>query len=329
MLYQLSYAHQICGNYYSSIGPLEGSSRRYFSLSQIVTSDGCFPVGQSQPAPVFQFLRFGTPLARIQWCFMAAAVTPARFNENRRSSLRLPMAVPVVLTGTDTSGNPFNENTQTVVINSGGAKVLTRQSLALGTRLQVTVPHLRRESGAIIVWLGDQRGGLVEAGLDLDDKCGFWGVQFPDDTGSFRRTALVVDPNPPPPAVMDPEQPVRAPAPVIEMPLPNGQTAMQEKLLEQMMELAQTAIEQSLERALEQLNRRAEESLERAQAETLEQAQVLLRHVVESAVDRLDKRAASRLAEFDAAVADRAQKVRQELALTLAHLGHTMLEASS
>ena len=111
---------------------------------------------------------------------MPGDMAPLRFSEKARPGTRLLMALPIVLSATDSARNSFSEDTHTLVINRTGAKVLTKRPFTLGARLQVSIPHRKLESGATVVWLGDKRGALQEIGIDLDQTDDFWGVRFPE-----------------------------------------------------------------------------------------------------------------------------------------------------
>ncbi len=98
------------------------------------------------------------------------------------------MALPVTLEIADNAGGTFKESTQTIVINRSGAKVLATASLPIGTRLTLSVGSGKgqRITPATVVWLGERRGSKSEVGLEIEQADGtFWGVLFPDDSGSF------------------------------------------------------------------------------------------------------------------------------------------------
>ena len=59
--------------------------------------------------------------------------------------------------------------------------MLTQEPVALGTRLEVAIPHLKRRSWATVVWLGDKKNDKREVGFALDQTDDIWGVQFSDD----------------------------------------------------------------------------------------------------------------------------------------------------
>ena len=101
---------------------------------------------------------------------MPTVSTPPQFDESRRSSTRLPLSIPIVLGGSDEKGKPFVEKTVTVVINRRGAKVITKQPLPMGAKLELTIPQLNRSSPATVVWLGAKKGKEQEVGLTLDRK---------------------------------------------------------------------------------------------------------------------------------------------------------------
>ena len=100
-----------------------------------------------------------------------------------RRSTRVAIAIPVMLSGQDTSGENFQESTRTLVINKQGAKVLTKYKLALGAELAVENRALSRTTLANVVWLGNPPGPneLAELGIRLVKAENFWGIYFPPE----------------------------------------------------------------------------------------------------------------------------------------------------
>jgi c-di-GMP-binding flagellar brake protein YcgR len=74
---------------------------------------------------------------------MSDSSTPKSFSE-KRSALRAPVPVDVVLKCPDKSGKSFIEKTQTVDISRTGAKTLTEHDVNHGARLQMAVPDQKR-----------------------------------------------------------------------------------------------------------------------------------------------------------------------------------------
>ena len=100
-----------------------------------------------------------------------------------RRSTRVPIAIPVMLSGQDASGKNFQESTRTLVINKQGAKVLTKNKLALGAELAVENRALGHITKANVVWLGKPPGPNepAELGIQLTKAENFWGIDFPPE----------------------------------------------------------------------------------------------------------------------------------------------------
>ena len=100
-----------------------------------------------------------------------------------RRSTRVPIAIPVMLSGQDASGKNFQESTRTLVINKQGAKVLTKNKLALGAELAVENRALGHITKANVVWLGKPPGPNepAELGIQLTKAENCWGIDFPPE----------------------------------------------------------------------------------------------------------------------------------------------------
>ncbi|MBI4459588.1 MAG: PilZ domain-containing protein [Acidobacteria bacterium] len=267
---------------------------------------------------------------------MMADSAPRRFDERRRSSARIPMSIAITLQGTDSAGNSFTEQTNTVVVNRGGAKILTQQSFAAGDQLEVVIPRLNRKSSARVVWLGAKEGEWQEAGLDIDQIGDFWGVQFPEDAAPFHT------PSPEMPPAIAPAAPVAE----ARSRIPETPAEASGKLLGGVRELARGAVEEIVAEILQELNRQAKENLDRLQQDALQQAQTRLLGTVEAGIEELqtrvmeamasqqevwertlqgleqqtEERILARSAAYEAHLATHAEQVRRELARTLAEL---------
>jgi hypothetical protein len=102
--------------------------------------------------------------------------------EGRRST-RLPIAIPITISGKDASGASFRENVHTLVVNTHGAKVITCHELTLGVEILIENPALVRSVRANVVWVGKKPGpsGLFEVGVQLLQAQNIWGIGFPPD----------------------------------------------------------------------------------------------------------------------------------------------------
>jgi hypothetical protein len=72
---------------------------------------------------------------------MATTPKPSKTEgpEGRRST-RLPISIPITISGRDASGEAFRENVRTLVINTHGAKIATHHQLTLGAEIQIENP---------------------------------------------------------------------------------------------------------------------------------------------------------------------------------------------
>jgi hypothetical protein len=101
----------------------------------------------------------------------------------RRRSTRLAIAIPITISGKDSAGHAFKENSRTVVINKHGAKILTFHQLAMGTEIAIENRALGRTAKAAVVWQGEQPGPKdpMEVGIQLLHAENIWGIEFPPD----------------------------------------------------------------------------------------------------------------------------------------------------
>ena len=290
---------------------------------------------------------------------MGTASTPPQFDESRRSSARLPLSIPIILSGVDESGKSFVEKTVTVVINRRGAKVLAKQPLPMGAKLELTIPQLNRSSPATVVWLGAKKGKEQEVGLTLNRTDDFWGVDFPGDASSLHKAGPATETK-----VGKQEAPENQEAPTIQPGRQGGLAAPAskpetlpvsadafEKLSGIVQDLVQQAVQESLQDSLSKLNQQAEESLDRALRKVTEQAQDHLDRAVRAALEQLhvqamehmgrvqldceqtlqglahaaEEQMKARLAEYEAHLAASGENVRRQLADKLANLSAGLL----
>ncbi len=146
-----------------------------------------------------------------------------------RRSTRLAIAIPVAISGKNSGGAPFKENTRTVTINRQGAKVATMQTLTLGAEVLLENRHLGTSARGNVVWLGERKGprDLVEIGVQLSEAENIWGIEFPpEDWQEGPPAQASASPStpvekPPPPA------PIKAP---LEVSAPKPPAAVADRL---------------------------------------------------------------------------------------------------
>jgi hypothetical protein len=100
-----------------------------------------------------------------------------------RRSTRLNLSIPIVISGKDTYGQPFRENSRATVMNLHGAKILTFHHLALGSDLTIENRALAVTAQARVVWLGERKfpKDLGEAGIQLAEPGNIWGIDAPPE----------------------------------------------------------------------------------------------------------------------------------------------------
>jgi hypothetical protein len=67
----------------------------------------------------------------------ASATNP---NLERRRERRVPVQLPILVRGTDSAGQTFEEETSSVNLCRGGAAFATKYPLQLGCRLDISIP---------------------------------------------------------------------------------------------------------------------------------------------------------------------------------------------
>lgn len=117
---------------------------------------------------------------------MASPETPPKTDAQGlagRRSTRLNLSIPIVISGKDTYGQPFRENSRATVMNLHGAKILTFHHLALGSELAIENRAVAVTAEATVVWLGERKfpKDLGEAGIQLAEPGNVWGIDTPPE----------------------------------------------------------------------------------------------------------------------------------------------------
>ena len=100
----------------------------------------------------------------------------------RRRSQRVLMQVPVRVRGTDSQGNPFEEETETLAINAHGALTLVNARVTSGSKILLQHRRTEEEQECHVAFLGPVRAGKAEIGLEFSEpRPTFWRVAFPPE----------------------------------------------------------------------------------------------------------------------------------------------------
>jgi hypothetical protein len=107
---------------------------------------------------------------------------PAYIHERERRTERVLLKIAIELSGKGADGQPFREQTFTLVINRHGAKISSKSPLQPGSEIIIT--NLERGVACpfrVIRRLIDDEGGSSEWGVEcLDPESNFWGIVFPN-----------------------------------------------------------------------------------------------------------------------------------------------------
>jgi len=163
---------------------------------------------------------------------------PESKETSARRSKRVNLAIPIVLSGTNRSGDEFRESTRTIVVSKHGAKIKTTQVLDAGAIVTIENRSLALAAHARVVRVSAKQspGVAGEIGVELTQAGNVWGIIFPPEdweTGPHQGLEIGeegVTPQAPettavetsaPVVAKQPEQPARGP----EGPIPEAATA--------------------------------------------------------------------------------------------------------
>src|SRR5438445_12537413 len=120
---------------------------------------------------------------------MVPQTTPQMTPELRkRRSTRIVQAVPLVVTGVDALGRPFQERTSTLIINCHGCRYQSKHYVLKSMWVTLEVPH--PESGhpartvrGRVSWIQRPRTvrELFQVGVELEVPGNVWGIAFPPE----------------------------------------------------------------------------------------------------------------------------------------------------
>ncbi len=104
-------------------------------------------------------------------------------DSSARRSKRVNLAIPIVLSGTNSAGAEFQESTRTIIVSKHGAKIRTTQEMTTGTLVTIENRSLGLLADATVVSVSPKRapGEPREIGVQLTQAGNVWGVIFPPD----------------------------------------------------------------------------------------------------------------------------------------------------
>ena len=114
----------------------------------------------------------------------------------KRRSSRIVQAVPLVVTGVDALGRPFQERTSSLIINCHGCRYQSKHYVLKNMWVTLEIPHAEtgqppRQVRGRVAWIQRPRTvrQLFQVALELELPGNVWGIGFPpEDWGNFVAT---------------------------------------------------------------------------------------------------------------------------------------------
>lgn len=96
--------------------------------------------------------------------------------------MRVLLSVPIWVQGKNASGEAFEEQTRTLVVNAHGALISLATPVTAGSLITISNHATQKSVGSRIVYLGAQEAGKVQMGIEFESPCpSFWQIDFPPD----------------------------------------------------------------------------------------------------------------------------------------------------
>lgn len=100
----------------------------------------------------------------------------------RRRSMRVLLTVPIWVTGKNASGEAFEEQTRTLVVNAHGALITLATPVTAGAPITISNRATQKSVASRIVYLGAPQAGKIQMGVEFERPCpSFWQIDFPPD----------------------------------------------------------------------------------------------------------------------------------------------------
>ena len=97
-----------------------------------------------------------------------------------RRSQRVSIVVPILVYGREKDGEPFQEETQSLVVNAHGGLILLTSPVVLEQTLVLTNPKNMVEARGKVAFLGRKENGKIQVGVEFTEPSPrFWHITFP------------------------------------------------------------------------------------------------------------------------------------------------------
>ncbi|HUJ31716.1 MAG TPA: PilZ domain-containing protein [Candidatus Acidoferrum sp.] len=100
----------------------------------------------------------------------------------RRRSMRVLLSVPIFVSGKNASGQDFQEETRTLVVNAHGALISLATPVVADQRVTLANKATAQSLQCRVVYLGTAQAGKVQMGIEFERPSpSFWQIDFPPD----------------------------------------------------------------------------------------------------------------------------------------------------
>lgn len=119
---------------------------------------------------------------------MPAPLTPPKERNDwaadvgRRRSMRVLLSMPILVSGKASSGEPFSEETRTLVVNAHGALIALKAQVAAGQPVTIVNKSTQQKMECRAVYQGNPEAGKMQTGIEfVTASSSFWQIDFPPD----------------------------------------------------------------------------------------------------------------------------------------------------
>ena len=100
----------------------------------------------------------------------------------RRRSMRVLLSVPISVKGKNASGQDFEEETRTLVVNAHGGLISLKVPVTPGQHLTLSNHATQKSVKCKVVYLGAQQAGKTQMGIEFESPSpSFWQIDFPPE----------------------------------------------------------------------------------------------------------------------------------------------------
>ncbi len=95
---------------------------------------------------------------------------------------RIPLSIPITISGKDADGQPFKETARTLIVSSTGGLIAASHKPVKGSQIEIENPALSRTATAQVVWVAERRAAgssFFELGVKVSGGAYLWPIEFP------------------------------------------------------------------------------------------------------------------------------------------------------